>query len=66
MLLWVLGMNLPEDWSINGVFSTREKAIAYCTTEDHYVFPVMLDDWLGDEPIAPPAEYPLLERKADE
>lgn len=66
MLLWVLGANVEQDWAICGIFSTREGAVEHCTTEDHYIFPLMLDDWLGDEHTPAPAIYPLLERNAKE
>lgn len=65
MLVWVVGVNVVEDWAICGAFSTREKAVACCTTEYHYVFPLMLDDWLGDKHTPAPAEYPLLERNSE-
>jgi len=48
-----------EDWELGGVFSTQEKALGQCTTEDDYVFPIILDDYAGRETVDPHAYFPI-------
>jgi hypothetical protein len=58
--LWVVGLaHGPEEedadkesgvWSIIGVFNTKRAAVDACTTDNHFVGPMMLNERLPDEP----------------
>jgi len=62
--VWVTGHSVGAGWSILGVFTSEEKAIAACTKQTHFIGPMTLDevvdgediDWIG-------AYYPLVQSK---
>jgi hypothetical protein len=63
LTMWLCGQAKSEDgkcWEFQGIFSTREKAIAACRHEWYFIAPVELDAELPDETIEMPgAYYPL-------
>lgn len=66
MKLWVVGKTINAtgtEWQFCGVFDTEEKAIAVCTTEDHFVGPVDLNFIVPPDITTewPKAYYPLIE-----
>lgn len=47
-------------WEFQGCFSTKEKAIAACKTQNYFIFPIVLDKELPSETVeAPNCEWPL-------
>ncbi len=51
-------------WELQGVFSTKEKAIAVCRYENYFVMPVKIDHIYPHETMSEPIEgsfYPLLQ-----
>lgn len=64
--LWIVGQIRPEQHSqlfeFQGVFSSKELAIAACRSQTYFVAPTMLDVEIPDEQSAwPGCEYPLKE-----
>ena len=65
MELWICGQHQSENgdevaWLFQGIFDSKEKAIAACRTDKYFIAPVTLNESLGHEPIAfPDGEYPL-------
>ncbi len=61
--LWLCGQAKSEDgrcWEFQGIFSTKEKAIAACRHEWYFIAPVELDAELPDETVEMAgAYYPL-------
>lgn len=56
MKLWIVGKwfdceSCKRSWASNGVFSTEQKAIDACITEDYFVAPLVLNERRGDEEI---------------
>jgi hypothetical protein len=50
-----------------GVFDDPAKADAVCTTEDHYIFPLTLnEDQNGAPTLHPAAYYPRCQQRTDE
>jgi hypothetical protein len=49
-----------EHWEFFGVFTNEEDALALCTTPQHFVGPVILNQPLDDEPqVWPGAVFPI-------
>ena len=47
--LWLVGkLEKRRPWSIVGVFSSQEKALAHCTTPQHFLGPVTIDAKMDD------------------
>lgn len=69
MKLWVVGKTINAtgtEWEFCGVFDTEKKAVAVCTTEDHFVGPVDLNFTVPPETVEwPNSYYPLLEKKKE-
>jgi hypothetical protein len=70
MKLFVVGQILSHDfnpsvpWQFIGVFSTPEKAVAACRTEDHFYGEAGLDQDDGDIGVAwEGAVYPLANKE---
>ena len=69
MTLWLVGQYRKPDpvanvaWEFQGVFTTKEKAIAACRAKHYWIAPVELDQEWPDETMAdfPGMYYPLLE-----
>lgn len=67
--VWVCGKNVAETetgivWELQGVFTTKEAAVAACKGENYFVGPVELNKEMPDEPIEwKGCEYPLLEKQ---
>lgn len=66
--LWVCGKYLEQRdngavWEMQGVFSSEEKAVAACLTEDFFIGPVELDKAMPEERIVwYKAYYPKAKR----
>lgn len=64
-VVWVCGKNVAEVeagivWELQGVFTTRESAIAACKSERYFIGPVELNKELPDETTDwKGCEYPL-------
>ena len=62
--LFVVGRLLDDvaetqRWEFCGVFTLREHAEAHCSTDSHFVGPVPLDRYIGDDTTPwPDAYYP--------
>lgn len=58
MQLWIVGKptavdNAPDGtWEFQGVFDSRDKAIAACTGPKHFLFPAVLNERLPEETIS--------------
>jgi hypothetical protein len=53
-------------WAFQGVFGTRNKAIAACRDGNYFIFSAQLDGELPHESFfAPDAEYPLAENQCN-
>ena len=71
--LWAVGENLNHDddesttkWQILGVFDDEQLAVAACTTGEHFVGPMTLNECLPDEPKPwAGGYYPRLEKKPE-
>jgi hypothetical protein len=65
--LWIVGQyrsgeDLNAVWDFQGVFSSREKAIAACRDRNYFIAPATLDAALRHEPFEwEGCEYPLCE-----
>jgi len=65
MELWLVGQYRSGEnpnivWDFQGIFSTKEKALAACRNEWYFIAPIPLDAELPDEVIQMPgAYYPL-------
>ena len=64
--LWVVGKMVDDtqnSWEFGGVFTTKQKAIAACHTDQYFIAPAELDVVWPDERIDPwpGAYYPHLE-----
>ncbi len=61
MELWVVGISISEnDWTIQGVFDSEEKAVSLCVNEDQFVGPMTLNEDYGLEDVGwPDAYYPI-------
>lgn len=63
--VWVVGQYRSGEsggtvWEIQGVFSTRDKALAACRNENYFIGPLELDAELPDEGFTwPGVEYPV-------
>jgi hypothetical protein len=59
MTVWIVGQYTGNslEWYFEGIFSTREKAIAACENEKYFICPVEIDA-VKTLPLAE-AEYPL-------
>jgi len=66
LTLWVVGQYRAETdagnvWDIQGVFSTREKALAACRGPNYFIGPIKLNEELPDETVEwPGREWPPL------
>lgn len=51
MMLWFVGkfIELESRFEIQGVFSTRDKAVAACREREYFVTPLLLDENLPDQ-----------------
>lgn len=64
--MWVVGDQLQSftdhsRWEILGLFSTKEQAIAACTSPNHFIGPMRLNERAPDETVNwEGVEYPLL------
>lgn len=49
--LWVVGQHLGplDSWALQGVFDSRDKAIAACRRETYFVAPITLNLSISDE-----------------
>jgi hypothetical protein len=58
--LWLVGRHVRGNhWDVQGIFSTREKAVSACKSARYFIFPLALDQELPEgssEPFA--LEYP--------
>jgi hypothetical protein len=64
--VFVVGVNFPKEsqrvWEFVGVFTTKEKAVAACTSPNHFVGPVLLNKRAPEETVSwPDSWYPKLE-----
>lgn len=59
--LWVVGKTVDRHWSweILGVFSSKEKAVAACSTARHFVGPAEIDNPMPDGKPWPGVWHPL-------
>ena len=63
--VWICGQYksgefLNTVWDLQGIFSTREKAVAACRNENYFIAPVTVDEVVPDETTSfPGVEYPL-------
>lgn len=49
-----------QRWDVGGVFSTKEKALAVCSTPNDAIWSMTLDEFVGHETLEPPdIIYPL-------
>jgi hypothetical protein len=49
-MLYLVGQWVDnEPWGFQGIFSTKEKAIEACRSEEYFIYPVELDVNLPDE-----------------
>jgi hypothetical protein len=51
--LWIAGKLIKsgKNWEILGVFSTEQLAVDACSTDDHFVGPIKLDEKLSEDNI---------------
>ncbi len=69
MELFVVGFNLSYTgngtvWSFEGVFDSEEKALVFCTTSQHWVGSIMLNEFVGginEDREWPNAYFPIEE-----
>ncbi|GEA17513.1 hypothetical protein [Moorella sp. E306M] len=65
MVLWVCGKNVAEleegiVWELQGIFTTKEAAVAACKNERYFIGPVELNKPLPEETTSwVGCEYPL-------
>lgn len=63
--LWICGKHtsgeFPENvWEFQGVYSTRDKAVAACRTAKYFIGTALLDETLPDQMYQwPDGEFPL-------
>jgi hypothetical protein len=64
MRLWIVGKPAMGDsprsaWEFQGVFNSRDRAVAACVGPNHFLFPATLNERLPEETIlSPGTEYP--------
>lgn len=64
--LWLCGQYRSGEklteivWDFQGIFSTKEKAVAACLNKNYFIAPIKLDEEIPDAPeFMPDVEYPL-------
>jgi hypothetical protein len=67
--VWFVGQNKGDGrMEIQGVFTTRKRAVAACRTPDYFIMRQILNQSVPhetvevDDPRYPPHEYPLIQR----
>lgn len=60
MTIWLVGQYKPENWEFQGVFYTKELALAACKNRNYFFAPVTLDKEVSEFTVEMPnVEYPL-------
>lgn len=60
--MWLVGQYRSGEsgnviWEFQGIFSTREKAMAACRNVNYFIHEVVMDEEIPDEPLIMDVEY---------
>lgn len=60
--VWLAGRRV-DNWEINGVFSTKEKAVNACTAYCDFIMPLKLDEVAPEETTIIEVEWPNIKEE---
>ena len=65
MNLWIVGRidNSAHEWECCGVFDSVGLAVTHCSTEQHFVGPLNLNEYIESRQAWPGAWYPRLQEE---